>query len=575
MIAVASTLMSLLLAQSSGPASAAASASAPAFSQDGLNALILIAVYMLILVLIGCGGSLFSLGTAKDFFTASHSIGPILLLFTIFGTTMTAFAIIGSSGEAYTGGIGVYGKMVSWSGLIHSLCFFLVGIKLWAFGKRYGYQTQIEFFRDRFESHNLGLVLFPALVGLVVPYLLTGLIGGGKAIETMTVGALPGLFGSSKGAVPFPVGAAAITFIVLLYVFFGGARGTTWVNVFQTVVFILIGALTFTVIADKLGGAKQATANVAKYNPTFLKIGSGEADQAVFDTQMAQFEAKKSPIKPREPERVPPMVFLTYMFIPLSVAMFPHLFQHWLTAKSAKSFRLSVVAHPILMMLVWLPCVMIGVWATSAMLDGKAVLPQTGVNANLVLPMMVKKLVSGWQGSLLIAAIASASIAVLDSQFLAIGSMFTHDIAGHYLGHDRLNDKTKLMIGRGFIVVIAVATYLLGWYYLQARTVFSLGVWCFTGFASLSPIVFAALYWKRATKAGAYACALTAAGVGLWLCAQSNWGANADYYVFEQFPIMPVTINLAASTLALVLVSLVTRPPSAATIEKFFPSRRA
>ena len=34
--------------------------------------------------------------------------------------------------------------------------------------------------------------------------------------------------------------------------------------------------------------------------------------------------------------------FLSYMFVPLSVGMFPHLFQHWLTAKSAKTFRLSV-----------------------------------------------------------------------------------------------------------------------------------------------------------------------------------------------------------------------------------------
>ena len=49
---------------------------------------------------------------------------------------------------------------------------------------------------------------------------------------------------------------------------------------------------------------------------------------------------------------IPPIQFLTYMFIPLSVGMFPHLFQHWLTAKSAKSFRLTVIAHPICIMVV-------------------------------------------------------------------------------------------------------------------------------------------------------------------------------------------------------------------------------
>ena len=43
--------------------------------------------------------------------------------------------------------------------------------------------------------------------------------------------------------------------------------------------------------------------------------------------------------------------FLTYCFVPLSVGMFPHLFQHWLTAKSAKSFKLTVVAHPVFIMI--------------------------------------------------------------------------------------------------------------------------------------------------------------------------------------------------------------------------------
>ena len=45
--------------------------------------------------------------------------------------------------------------MASSSGIVHSLVFFLVGIKLWAIGKRHGFVTQIQFFRDRFESGAL------------------------------------------------------------------------------------------------------------------------------------------------------------------------------------------------------------------------------------------------------------------------------------------------------------------------------------------------------------------------------------------------------------------------------------
>jgi len=54
-------------------------------------------------------------------------------------------------------------------------------------------------------------------------------------------------------------------------------------------------------------------------------------------------------------------MFLTYLFIPLSVGMFPHLFQHWLTAKSARAFKLTVFAHPLCILIVWVPCVLIGI----------------------------------------------------------------------------------------------------------------------------------------------------------------------------------------------------------------------
>ena len=67
----------------------------------------------------------------SDYQVASHSIGPFLLLMSMFGTTMTAFALVGSSGEAFREGIGVYGMLASSSGIVHSLCFFLIGVKVW------------------------------------------------------------------------------------------------------------------------------------------------------------------------------------------------------------------------------------------------------------------------------------------------------------------------------------------------------------------------------------------------------------------------------------------------------------
>ncbi|MFQ5423929.1 MAG: sodium:solute symporter [Phycisphaerae bacterium] len=536
----------------------------------GQIAVCIISVYLLLLLGLGVLSNRAFRGTAADYFLASRGIGSFLLLMSLFGTTMTAFALVGSSGEAFKSGIGVYGKMASWAGIVHSACFFFVGIKLWAFGKRHGYVTQIQFFRDRFESDRLGLLLFPILVGLVIPYLLIGVIGAGTVILKITPGAFPKMFPDTGGAVPFWVGAAVICLVVLIYVFFGGVRGTAWANTFQTLVFIVLGVVTFSVVANRLGGIENATRMVQQHNPTKLKRGVTEQDEQAYHTALADYKHHETVIQPAKPHSITQLTFFSYLFIPLSVGMFPHLFQHWLTARSARTFRLAVVAHPLLILLVWIPCVLIGVWATSAVVDGHAVIPPDLDNPNAVLAIMVRKLASPLLGGLLTAGILAAVMSSLDSQFLCIGSIFTNDIVGHYVGHDRLSDRSKVILGRAFVVLIVLVTYLLGVKFARTRSVYTLGIWCFSGFAGLFPLVFAAIYWRRVTKAGAYACVLATASTWIWLFAQSDYGARREFLFLDM---MPVATIIAASTAALIGVSALTRPPSSETLDKFFAGR--
>jgi SSS family solute:Na+ symporter len=545
-----------------------------------MTPLIIIGAYLSLLLLLGLVSNRLFKGTAADFFLASRGIGSFLLLMSLFGTTMTAFALVGSTGESFKRGVGVYGLMASWAGIVHSACFFLVGIKLWSWGKRFGYTTQIQFFRDRFESHNIGLVLFPILVGLVIPYLLIGVIGAGVTIEKVTAGALPGLFpggegpGAAKaGALPFWAGSGLICAVVMIYVFFGGVRGTAWANAFQTVVFLGLGIVTFFVIADRLGGPTEATAMVQSQNPEKLRRSVREDDPltryhqqvAIYEAKMAAGQSGPQLKSPHRPQGIGHAQFLSYLFIPLSVGMFPHLFQHWLTAKSARSFKLAVVLHPILIMIVWVPCVLLGAWATSAVWNGDPVVPYGFTNANAVLALMVNKLTGPVLTGFLTAGILAAIMSSLDSQFLCIGSIFTNDIVDHYFGGGKLSDRAKVMSGRVFVIFIVALTYWLA----QTRpgAVFTLGVWCFTGFAGLFPVVLAAVYWRRVTKAGAYAGILTTAATWVYLFVESGYGRHGEFLVWGM---MPVALIIACSAISLVVVSVLTPPPAAQTIQKFF-----
>ena len=564
-----------------------------------MTTLLVIIFYLCLLLGLGFFSNRLFRGTSKDYFVASHSIGPFLLLMSVFGTTMTAFALVGSTGKSFERGIGTYGLMASISGLVHAGIFFLVGIRLWAFGKKHGYITQIQFFRSRFESDGLGYLLFPILVLLVVPYLLIGIIGAGKTIEPVTAGAFTEIFTNPSapqwlGGVPPWLTGLVVSLVVLTYVFMGGSRGAAYANTFQTIVFMVMGLVAFVYIINGLGGLEQAGKVPARITDKGVvvqdyqfnrKLGELQKNETpkpigkVLSSENSNLTNKqphlsRTPVliefKKKNPKTgeinaferelgIPFITFVSYFFIPLSVGMFPHLFQHWLTAKSAKAFRLTVIAHPLCIMVVWVPCVLVGAWASG-------VLPP-GIPPPAVLSAMLKLLVGDpILTGLLTAGVLAAIMSSLDSQFLCLGTMFTNDIVVHRAGSKKYSDKQVILIARIFIVVIVALTYMLAMFAKDAN-VFDLAIWCFSGFSALFPVVFAALYWKRATKQGAVASVLSALLSWLYFFHLSGYGGE----MVIGPGIIPAAVCFMVATIAMIGVSLVTKPPSEETLKKFFP----
>ncbi len=494
--------------------------------------LAIIFCYLALVLLIGGVSHRFFRGTGTDFFIASRTIGPFILLMTLFGTHMTAFSLLGASGEAYHHGIGVFALMASSSALMVPLTIYLMGPRLWQIGKKHGYLTQVQFFTARYDAAAPGLLLFVILTLLMIPYLLIGVMGGGITMHSMT-----------GGAVPQWVGRAIVCAVIFSYVSYSGLRGTAWVNTFQTLVFMVLGAVAFYTIVKKLGGLEPALLRVAESRPELLVRGG----------------------------TITPLNLWSYTFIPLSVGMFPHIFMHWLSAKSARTFRLPIIFYPLCIVVVWVPSVLLGVLGNIdfAGLQGPA--------ANSVLVEMVAHYAPGVMGGFLAAGVMAAIMSSLDSQTLALGTMFTQDIVRRYGRNKELSETQQVRYGRVFVLGILLVTFLLS--LATNRSIFKLAVWSFTGFAGLLPLGLAALYWKRSTKAGALASLLTVAGC--WLYFFSRGWAHPGYTVGDT-GLMPVVVIFLLGALSLVGISLVTRPPRREVVEAFFgapaapaPPRRA
>lgn len=427
--------------------------------------LIVILIYLTIIAVIGGVAYQRSKNSTEDFFLASRTIGSVVFFLSLFATNMTAFAILGSSGKAYREGIGVFGLMASSSGIVIPLTIFFIGTRLWSLGKRFGHMTQVAFFRDRWECSGIGTFIFSLSVVLLVPYMIISIMGGGTVLEDISRS------GGAEPLIKYSVGCFIVALVVTINVFFGGMRGTVWVNVFQTILFLCFGLVAAVVISSHVeGGFGKVLGDIAHSDKSFLLSR----------------------------ERMPAEVFWSYMFIPLSSIMFPHMSIMCLSAQKMSAFKRTVVVYPLAIMAIWLPCVFLGVIGSQVMPGLK--------DPDGVLLHMLSQYAPVWLAGILGAGIISAVMGSDCHQVLAVSTMFTKDVFDYYGGRTRFGEKGSILFARIFIVVVTGAAYFIA---IQKPTaIFDLAVrFAFSGFAALAPIMIAALFWKRSTKFGALASA--------------------------------------------------------------------
>ncbi len=508
---------------------------------------------------------------AEDYFLAGRSLGPFVFLFSLFGTNMTAFAILGSSGHAFSNGIVTFGLMASSSGLVIPLSIFFVGTRVWALGKKYGFMTPVQMFRDRWECNHIGTAIFVVQATLLVPYIIIGIMGGGTTLNAV-----------SGGFVPYWFGGAIVAMVVMGYVFFGGMRGTAWVNTFQTILFLLFGTIAIVVIGVGMGGFSSAV-------------------------QAIQNSPALAPLLTRE--RISPLYFFSYTFIPLSAIAFPHILIFCLTAEKMAHFKKTVIFYPICILLIWLPCVFLGVMANRVgdvpqirakqearrvlATQGRAMTPEARdelrekAAGDDVILLLLQRYAPLWLAGLLGAGIMAAVMAS-DSQILGLSTMFTEDVFAHYGGKARFGEGVQVLTGRVFVVLLTMFAYVIA---LQApESIFELAIqYAFSGFAALSPLLIAALFWRGSTKWGALAVTLwTAAAVIAVAIFQHSVPAPAPgppigywwvggYEIISRTPggtavlgFMPVVPMVLMSALLMIVVSLMTKKPAAKTVAKYF-----
>lgn len=230
-------------------------------------------------------------------------------------------------------------------------------------------------------------------------------------------------------------------------------------------------------------------------------------------------------------------------FLPLFLLLLAdqNLYQRLAAAKDERSARFSTLGMLVSSFFVFIPVVL---------LASAAAVLMPGINGDeSVLRLASEGYLPAVLGGLLLAGAVAFVITTGSSFMLSAASNIAFDLFARF-GGDRIGDRGTLIVQRTSVVAIALVAIGLGLYF---PTVLDLQMYSYTIYgAAMTPAVFAVLFWRRATTAGAVAALVVgaAATVG-WELA----GAPGD--------LNGVIVALPAAVAALVGVSLLTKAPSA------------
>jgi len=465
----------------------------------------MVALYFGVLVLIGAWSYRKTGRDPVSYFLADRGLGALLLVFTTLATLLSAFTFFGVPANSYLHGLGIF-LGVGVTDAFISVLFFAFGYRLWLAARKFQFVTPSEFFGHRFDSPFLALLYSLSALLFTAPYISIQIIAGGHAIAALT-----------GGAIPYLPAAIAMALIILGYVLFGGLRAIAWSDILQGLLMMAGMLLAFVLIASGVAARGEAAIDLQAW----LSL-PGPTERWSWQA-LAGFK------------------LLIFMAVPL----FPQIFQRFYMVKSAKSFKTIMVVWPLLILAIFFPATLIGVW-------GRAVFPELA-QPDQIMPLMLEEFLPGPLAVIVIVAALAALMSTADSQLLTTSSLFTRDLYARYI-NKTISPAQEGLAGRIAVVVIAVASFAIA--VNPPGLIVEIGTWSFQGSAMLFPVLVAGLYWKRCTKAGAVAGGAVSSALTVgWLA-----GILPAAWTFGWLPVIPAVV---AGSATLILVSLLTRPSEA------------
>ncbi len=488
---------------------------------------------------------------AADYLVAGRKTHPLVMAISYGATFISTSAIVGFGGAA-----AVYGMGLLWLTFLN--IFVGIFIAFVVFGKRtrrLGHALEAHTFPEilskrygsRFLQAASGLLVFvamPLYAGSVV-------IGGAQ-------------FVAQSFQISYDVALIFFVSVVALYVIMGGLKGVMYADAFQGALMFIGMAILLVAAYAKFGGvikAHEALSSIAAQVPESMKkLGhqgwtAMPAGGSVYWWQL---------------------VSTIVLGVGIGVLAQPQLAVRFMTVRSDRELNRAVLVGGVFILMMTGVAFVVGAlsnaWFFQNPAFGKIAIASAGGKVENIIPLFITTAMPSWFSAVFMITLLSAAMSTLSSQFHAMGTSFGRDFleVGFKVHAKNATAVTRLAMIAGILVSTFLA-WGLPKFFETGSAIVATGTAIFFGIcaAAFLPAYFSALYWKRATRAGAIASFLGGLAVSaFWLVfihakeavplgiCKALFGVPtlAGSSILSQ--VDPIVISLPVSALLMIVVSL-------------------
>lgn len=489
-------------------------ASLPSQVNTNWQTYIMIAVYFIILLIIGYYGYKQATGNLSEYMLGGRNIGPYITALSAGASDMSGWMIMGLPGSVYSTGLSAIWITIGLT-LGAYVNYLIVAPRLRVYTEVAGDAITLpDFFKNRLNDKENIIKIISGLIIVVFFTLYThsGFVSGSKLFESA--------FGLN-----YHFGLLLVAVIVIAYTFFGGYLAVSITDFFQGVIMLIAMVMVPIVAMLQLNGW-DTFSRVAEMKPTNMDLFRGTTTLGI----------------------------ISLFAWGLGYFGQPHIIVRFMSIKSHKMLpkarRLGIS---------WMTVGLLG--AVGVGLTGIAFIPDNHVKMDdpeTLFIIMSQILFHPLVGGFLLAAILAAIMSTISSQLLVTSSSLTEDFYKLIRGEERAKSHQKefVLVGRLSVLAVAIVAIAIAW--SPNDTILNLVGNAWAGFgASFSPLVLFSLYWKKLTRAGAISGMVAGALVVIiWIVwIKPLAGINEIFGMYEIIP------GFLVSVIVTYVVSLLTQHP--------------